>query len=450
MQHAGPRSSILGGAVVGGTRDNSAIFYNPGAMGFIENRHLSISATGYQFDQIYIKNGAGPGLDLQSRTLQAMPLIISGIVRHEKFPRHSLGYCLITKDQFNIKLAARHEETLNVLNDLYSPGLEEYIGQYTFKSSVYEMLTGWAYSYKISEKFSVGLGNYGSYRSYKADTYIATRALPVTTQSQLTTRIATFDEMKSIELKNIRTVFKIGLAADFNRLKLGVTVTSPSINVFGWATVAEDFTVNDIDVLGIGTRISFVASDRQDGLHSQYRTPLSVAAGGQYRIGKTICSLTAEWFDIVSAYNMVTPEEKDLVKPTGFIKISSAEFLRIEEYKKSVFNIALGIEQEFNSKYVLGGSFRTNRSFTLRDSLSDVRVNFTDWNINHVVLGLTKKKEKLDISIGLAYAFGRKNRNQWVNLTEPLESRFLTGQLQRTTVKYDSISFIIGYTYHFR
>jgi hypothetical protein len=40
----GTRSALMGGAVVGGTRDNSMIFYNPAAVSFIDSSSLSINA----------------------------------------------------------------------------------------------------------------------------------------------------------------------------------------------------------------------------------------------------------------------------------------------------------------------------------------------------------------------------------------------------------------------
>ncbi len=36
----GAESNLMGGAVIAGVQDNSAVFYNPGAVGFIENGML--------------------------------------------------------------------------------------------------------------------------------------------------------------------------------------------------------------------------------------------------------------------------------------------------------------------------------------------------------------------------------------------------------------------------
>ena len=46
----GSRSALMGGAVVG-VRDTSATFYNPGALGFVENPSISVSANAFAFWQ---------------------------------------------------------------------------------------------------------------------------------------------------------------------------------------------------------------------------------------------------------------------------------------------------------------------------------------------------------------------------------------------------------------
>jgi len=62
----GARSALLGGAVIGSVNDNTAVFYNPGALGFIDTGALSINATAYQLDKIGIYNALDKQKDLKS------------------------------------------------------------------------------------------------------------------------------------------------------------------------------------------------------------------------------------------------------------------------------------------------------------------------------------------------------------------------------------------------
>ena len=42
-QAFGGRTALLGGIAVGGVRDYSATFYNPGALGFVSKRSMSVN-----------------------------------------------------------------------------------------------------------------------------------------------------------------------------------------------------------------------------------------------------------------------------------------------------------------------------------------------------------------------------------------------------------------------
>ncbi len=44
IQQHGPTSTFLAGAVTGGVRDNSSLFYNPGAAAFTEGFNLSLQS----------------------------------------------------------------------------------------------------------------------------------------------------------------------------------------------------------------------------------------------------------------------------------------------------------------------------------------------------------------------------------------------------------------------
>jgi len=59
-----------------------------------------------------------------------------------------------------------------------------------------------------------------------------------------------------------------------------------------------------------GDPIDILASDRQEGLPVNYRSPFSISAGIEYRISdETIVHFAAEWFAPLSTYVVIQPEE---------------------------------------------------------------------------------------------------------------------------------------------
>ena len=56
----GARSMLLSGSVIGSVNDMSAVFYNPGALGYLIKPELVLSASAYQIRQLKVKDGGGP------------------------------------------------------------------------------------------------------------------------------------------------------------------------------------------------------------------------------------------------------------------------------------------------------------------------------------------------------------------------------------------------------
>lgn len=104
----GSRAALMSGAIVGGVRDTSAGFYNPGALGFLKASTFSASGNGYQLESVDINNGAGTGVDVDSSNTNIIPLLISGTFA---LGNNTFGYSLLAKNQSSIKLSGRHEES---------------------------------------------------------------------------------------------------------------------------------------------------------------------------------------------------------------------------------------------------------------------------------------------------------------------------------------------------
>ena len=116
----GTESVLMGGAVVGGTKDNSAIFYNPGSLGFIDTGSISLNATTYQVENIKIKNALGEKKDFVNNQFGSMPLLVSGLIKSNS-KKFKIGYGLIRQIDFHFKANARISKTIDLENCSASP-----------------------------------------------------------------------------------------------------------------------------------------------------------------------------------------------------------------------------------------------------------------------------------------------------------------------------------------
>jgi hypothetical protein len=161
----GTRSALMGGAVVGGVKDNTAIFYNPGSLGFIDTGMVSINANLYRIETIQIENVLGQTKDFKGMNFTSLPLLISGMIK-TKNDRLKIGYGFATPVNFSFSGSARLDGDYPITNDIESPGLESYIAQGLLNTELRETLIGLGFGYKLNDNWSVGLTNQFTYRSH--------------------------------------------------------------------------------------------------------------------------------------------------------------------------------------------------------------------------------------------------------------------------------------------
>ena len=117
-QQYGAVSTLMGGAMVGGVTDNSAVYYNPGSLAFISNPSLSVDANVYKMDKIRISDGAGKDMNLNSAQLSVYPQIIAGMInllKNSKFRfLDSLG-CSVSSQ----KIVYFNKENVNIFTVLF-------------------------------------------------------------------------------------------------------------------------------------------------------------------------------------------------------------------------------------------------------------------------------------------------------------------------------------------
>lgn len=476
-QQFGSKSSLLGGAVVGGVRDNSAIFYNPGAMSLVDSSTVSVSATGYQYESLKLQNGAGVGIDLSSSKTSIIPLIITGTYKFKKNNRHTLGYTIISKMQTGLKFSARNDNELDVLPEFNSEGNEEFVAQYNLNTSVSEQWFGGGYSYRFSDHFSVGLTAFINYRSQILEKSHVARAIPFDTSVyyQYVTQLVSANDIQSIEFMNFNLTNKIGFAFDYGRLKFGFSVTAPGIKLYSSGNYLRDSQLSNMNLdqnnindyienaeteeeLSAGINnfkdglYSFTANDKQDskeGMKVEYKTPLSISGGLEYDFRVLKLSTSWEWFDKIDTYSIITPVEREVLRPkSAKFGYTSTEFMSIKEGNNSVFNWALAFEIPVTQKISLISSFRTDKSYASKPTAESERINQTYWNLKHVTFGAIQKKEKSDLSVGLTYGFGSTTGLQYTNLATPYEANALEGDIEENKINYNTFALLLGYTYY--
>jgi len=457
-QQFGSRSALMSGAVVAGVRDTSAGFYNPGALGFINQPSLSVSANGYQLERFSIGNGIGTGDSLNSDKLTVIPLLASGTLIFERFPDHAFGYTILTKNQTSIDLSGRINKTIDVIGNIQRQdgrvlfqGKENFIGQLIANSEITELWGGLSWAHKIRPNLAVGATTFFALRNQSQSKTVTARAINGDF-------IASADKLDYIDFWNLRMLLKMGLAADFEPLKLGLTITAPSRNLFGQGTVAGERSFNNFYDPEQDELIGELASNREDNLDTTYRTPLSIAAGFEYALNKqTTIASTVEWFQRQNNYEVITPGAHSFLRNLIIDNIisfdesseESRDLIQVTDAAESVFNFAIAIEHVFNKTTKGYLSFLTDHESNMNESKGN-SLGMTTWDLYHLTVGATFRRKRSELAVGLTYSYGKPQKSflQLANFTEIGEGNLL-GQPQFTNAEYDAFSIIIGYTYFF-
>jgi hypothetical protein len=464
----GTRAALMGGPAVGGLEDNSSVIYNPSLLSFVKNTSVSINANIYQIVNIVSKDGAGSGQDVISNQFSAVPITVSGLLPKSSGSKLTMGYSIIVPTEFTFKASAYVTEFKNIdTNETESPGDEDYVGQFSLNTRLSENLGAFALAYKLSNKWSIGLTNEFIYRSHN---YAKNELARMILNNSGKTLVST-SEAQAIEYTNFRYAAKIGLSHYSDNWSMGIVVTAPSINLAGNATIGRDVVSNRLSV-NIETnpskpanfqRVDYSVNDRQTALPTTYKSPLSIAGGVCYRFPRWTVAASVEWFNSLSLYNIVSPADQSFRRPTS-LKIDGKKFLQLNASNKSVVNFAIGVERKINEKINLSAGFRTNKSFydKVYDQLVDQRfqnvvnnnalnVDISSWDINHVVIGGTFKKERRDLSLGINFSWASDgNLKQFANFDSPTESSFLLGKRGITSAQFYSYGILLGYTFRLR
>lgn len=412
----GSRGNLVGGLVVGTFVDLSATFYNPGAIAFVEQPSLLLTTDAWELQDYDFEDFNPDTLDLETRRLRPAPSIFA--IQFKPKGKHRFAISTVTRTSFEFRADAQlFTEAGN------SPPGDTVIA-WSFENNVerraVEAWPGFTWSFAPAPWVGVG-----------ATTYVGVRAHFGRDQvfAQLVDSAGGGTALRVIEeysFWNVRLLWKLGVAFDFDPLTAGVTITTPGINLFGTGRVLTNDGKTSLPPSQPPT--NQLEANFQERLPSTYNSPFSVAVGASYRLGKTTAYTTGEWFAEVPRYAALSPEP--------FVSQTSGDTIAFEinGVANSVFNWGVGAEQEFAERFHIYGAFFKDGSFAPAVDPSDIAIS--TWDILHVSGGAAFTFETLEVTLGLSYGWGSDQVERTV---------VLPGGNPISRVQYRSIKFLFGF-----
>ena len=416
----GTRSTLLGGAVIGSVSDLSATFYNPGAIALFPDVKFILSAQVYQLDNYKIKDGAAEGKDLEYSSIVPSPNFIAFDLGFDFLGDDRLAFSILTRQNSNLEFSARVIDSLEVIES--SPGKESFAGGINAEKKFNDVWGGITYSTKLSKTIGIGITGYVSYRSHKASNITILEAL------QSNGEIASYSNINNYRFNNCRTLLKAGFGLNLNPLTIGLTVTSPSLNIFGSGSVGTHLFISGID----SNRFD---SNYQEDISSKFNSSWAAGLGGAYDFGKIILHLSAEWYDAIDKFYVLDTET--------YISQSSEEVLTndLTHEAKSIINYGVGLDYFAGDSLIFSLSVTSDFSAYVENTSTNL-APYSAWDLIHISGGSTFKVWKSELTVGVVYSFGSQTIQNRIDITPDADEGSIDRQSE---FKYSQIKVLLGF-----
>jgi hypothetical protein len=406
----GNQARLLGGAVIGSAADLSAVYYNPGALALVENPELLLAGNVFEITNVSVQAAVVENQGDSYWSARLSPSLFAGEIG-SKPEGNRFAYSFLTRDSAKLRIKDRAAASGS---DFGVPGLEFASADYRFDAELNEYWIGGTWSRPIGERTGVGVSTFLAYRGHRARVQSTVQALAPDGRAAVAIQARDFDYWQ------LRLLWKVGLSTRLNRWRLGVTVTTPSIGLFGRGETSYDHTFVGQAVDENGNPLTDIATNTQTPA-PEYHSPISLGVGAARLFGDTRLHFSAEWF--------AKTEEFVILDAEPFEAQSSGETIEtaLVHTLDSVLNVGIGIEHTF-SRFQAYGGFRTDFSGLARDSGNNGSSSYLD--IFHLSGGAVFKAGGQDITLGGVLAFGsapfaRENLIQELGMGRSSEWRYL-------------------------
>ena len=427
----GTRATLLGGAVIGSVLDLSATYYNPGGLSLIDKPGTLMAAKVMQYPRVDLVGGSTESVSLHAFSPGPAPTLLAGTIRLRGLHGHKFAFSYLARQDAKLGVSISETGLREILP--VAPGEEDFVTQFRLDQKVAEHWFGLTWSYKASKHIGIGVTQYLAVRSHWSTIQ---ESIETRTQAD---RVSMAFGSRQYSYMHFRTLWKVGLAADFKEVTLGLTVTTPSLDIGGKGTTGMNSTLTGLDTDGDGVPDDHLAADYRDGLDSYFQTPFSIAAGMTFKIQKIRFYWSTEWFAAVKPYTVVDAEE--------FPAQSTGEMLSTDVTHElaPVLNFGMGLEWFYSSRFKGYGSFTTD--YSAKKTGTSTNLSMTDWDIYHIVTGGELRLSKSSLTLGLGYSFGSREMGDRPDLLPPDGLEALWDPFGGLKFRYAIYKMIVGFAF---
>jgi hypothetical protein len=416
----GPVGQLVGGQLIGGVNDLSATFYNPGALVLRNESSYLLSTEAFQWESLSTDSAPGLGIfDASSSRFGAAPSLLAGVLPRWLGKDTHLAWSFLTRQKLDVRLGQR-------LTDPLPGSAVESAAEAYFDQDASEMWGGLTASRALSESVGVGLTWYGVYRGQRLRNELSLHAVGDGGRLLDASGVTDFD------YDHYRTLAKLGVAWQTRVWKAGLSVTTPSLGVFGSGKAAHTLFVAGVDANQDGVPDPpTLATSTEEDLDSDYRSSWALGAGVSRLGGATRLYASVEWFAAVGRFTVIELPE-DAAAPAG-----------LTQELGSVLNAGIGIEHVLSDDVSVYGAFHTDFSASVGSARSNVAVS--DWDLYHVSGGVSFRINDNRFTLGASWASGGKNRA--LDSAVPPETVPDAELASQVDIHYSKLTFLLGFVF---
>jgi hypothetical protein len=415
----GPRASLLGGAVIGSVNDVSAAFYNPGGLAMADSLGFALSLNAFERTSTTAERGLVGEDDVSTSQTGFAPSMLGGAIKGPESGNHVFTYSLITRQ--------RVRNSISEVTTEAPTGYQSLVSQFSLTKDALERWIGLSWAYAIRPNFGIGATGFVTMRFDSRATRVAVAGSQAG-EGLTATRVREFD------YDHYGVVAKFGALLDYESFAAGLTLTAPSVSVYGGGTMVY----GDIDVSDqTGGDPPLIAVAAPEGLSAIHRQPLSIGVG--LRGGGTIFQFyaSAEWFSSLGEYNVIRSGPFDPQSSTG-----QFEYL-VSDERSSVLNWALAVEGRVAETVTTYASYATDYSSS---DGSDTNLIVTPWDIQAVSVGVDFRIRGRSLTLGAALGWAHSSSRDLrdfvpgADLDPPLS-------FEPTPLRYRSFGLVLGFEF---